>query len=97
VGIASLVCSLAALPGLALPLLAMWLLGPGAVVEPGVFLYFSLPTLAVVFGGLGLARARSAGGRGRWTALAGLLIGVFEVCVFTLATVFMLTHGDRIA
>lgn len=96
-GIASLACALAQLPLELMSLGLLWLLGPGAVVHPAALLLAGLPVLAIIFGALGLARIRSAGGRARWPALAGLWLGGSEVCLFTLATVFMLTHGDRIA
>jgi hypothetical protein len=96
-GIASLACALVQLPLELRSLGLLWLLSPGAVFHPAAFLQVGLPVLAITFGGLGLARIKSAGGRARRPALAGLWLGVFEVCLFTLATVAMLTHGDRIA
>lgn len=96
-GIASLACALVQLPLELTSLGLLWLLGPGAVVQPAAFLQVGLPVLAITFGALGLARIKSAGDRARRPALAGLWLGGSEVCVFTLATVLMLTHGDRIA
>ncbi len=96
-GIASLACALAQLPLELTSLGLLWLLGPGAVVHPAALLQAGLPVLAISFGALGLARIKSAGGRARRLALAGLWLGGSEVCLFTLATVLMLTHGDRIA
>jgi hypothetical protein len=96
-GIASQACALVRLP---LELTSLASCGCSALEQSFIrppSCTFGFPVLAITFGALGLARIKSARGRGRRPALPGLWPGGSEVCPFTLATALMLTHGDRLA
>lgn len=71
---------------------ALWLGISGILVMPLLGVNVVLNILAVVFGGLGLNRARELGGTGRGSALAGLIIGSVTL-VLTLAVFVALAMG----
>jgi len=63
-----------------------------------MFVNFILGVLGIIFGALGLARAKRIGGRGKGMALAGLITGILGIVIGgVLLVFFMFIAGDVVS
>jgi hypothetical protein len=61
----------------------------------GIFLFnIILGPLGIIFGGVGLSRARD-GAPNRGMAIAGVIIGILDVVLFLVLVVAVTHHGGR--
>ncbi len=68
---------------------------PPAIVALAFSVAFFLPAvLAVIFGAIGLGRAKYAGGRGKGIAIAGMVLGMIFVVVIFILIVYRATEGQ---
>jgi Domain of unknown function (DUF4190) len=61
----------------------------------GIFLFnFILGPLGIIFGGVGLSRARD-GAPNRGLAIAGVVLGIIDLVLFLVLVVAVAHHGGR--